>query len=62
VKAVSPDLDFTSLFSDRARTLAATARNECLDDLHEVVVRDGLDDTTVWKRRPESVPRLLDGG
>ncbi|MFF3552466.1 alpha/beta hydrolase family protein [Streptomyces tsukubensis] len=57
--AIDPDLDFTHLYSDRARQLIPTARNECSDAIVAQIVQLGLNDRTFWKQRPETVPALM---
>ncbi|MEU5977856.1 lipase family protein [Streptomyces sp. NPDC047315] len=59
LRAIDSDLDFTHLFTDRAAELVPTARTKCLPELVTQVVQSGLNDDTVWKQRPETVPALL---
>ncbi|MEU9609030.1 lipase family protein [Streptomyces sp. NPDC048057] len=59
LRAVDADLDFGHLFTDRAAELVPTARTKCLPDLVTQIVQSGLNDDTVWKQRPETVPELL---
>ncbi|MFE7134139.1 alpha/beta fold hydrolase [Streptomyces sp. NPDC057638] len=57
--AADPALDFTRLFSEKARTLLPTARNKCFEDLFAQVRREGLHDGNVWKKRPETDRALM---
>ncbi|MGW5676149.1 alpha/beta hydrolase family protein [Streptomyces sp. NPDC003860] len=59
LRAVDDDYDFTHLFTDRAAELVPTARTKCLPELVTQTVQSGLNDDTVWKQRPETVPDLL---
>ncbi|MGV9311807.1 alpha/beta hydrolase family protein [Streptomyces sp. NPDC003691] len=59
VLAIDPKLDFTHLYSDRARQLIPTARTGCGEDLYVQVKQLGLTDRTMWKKRPETEPALL---
>ncbi|MEU3597427.1 lipase family protein [Streptomyces sp. NPDC006798] len=59
LRALGPRYDYTGLFSGRGRALVPTARGKCALDLVEQVGRAGLNDDNIWKRRPETVPGLL---